>query len=58
MIADGAFRDYKPEAIFGIHVISGMQSGHLYYKDGAILNSADHLRIKSTASKYMALPLG
>ena len=46
MITDGAFKDYKPEAIFGIHVISGMQSGHLYYKDGAILNSADHLRIQ------------
>ncbi|MFH3871214.1 M20 family metallopeptidase [Acinetobacter pittii] len=46
MITDGAFKDYKPEAIFGMHVISGMQSGHLYYKDGAILNSADHLRIQ------------
>lgn len=23
-----------------------MKSGHLYYKDGAILNSADHLRIQ------------
>lgn len=46
MIADGAFKDYKPEAIFGMHVMSGMKSGHLYYKDGAILNSADHLRIQ------------
>ena len=46
MIADGAFKDYKPEAIFGMHVMSGMKRGHLYYKDGAILNSADHLRIQ------------
>ncbi len=46
MIADGAFKDYKPEAIFGMHVMSGMKSGHLYYKEGAILNSADHLRIQ------------
>lgn len=46
MIADGAFKDYKPEAIFGMHVMAGMKSGHLYYKDGAILNSADHLRIQ------------
>lgn len=46
MIADGAFKDDKPEAIFGMHVMSGMKSGHLYYKDGAILNSSDHLRIQ------------
>lgn len=46
MIADGAFKDYKPEAIFGMHVMSGMKSGHLYYKDGAMLNSSDHLRIQ------------
>ncbi|OEC86658.1 M20 family metallopeptidase [Acinetobacter sp. YK3] len=46
MIADGAFIDDKPEAIFGMHVMSGMKSGHLYYKDGAILNSSDHLRIQ------------
>lgn len=46
MIADGALKNPKPEVIFGLHVIAGMPSGHLLYKSGAILNSADQLRIQ------------
>lgn len=46
MIADGAFLQPKPEVIFGMHVMAGMPSGNIFYKDGAILNSADHLRIQ------------
>lgn len=48
MIADGALNQPKPEVIFGLHVIAGMKSGELYYKDGVILNSADQLRIRVT----------
>ena len=46
MISDGALNHPKPEAIFGIHVVSGMPANHIYYKSGAILNSADNLRIQ------------
>jgi amidohydrolase len=46
MIADGALNHPKPEVIFGMHVMAGMPSGNISYKDGAILNSADHLRIQ------------
>lgn len=46
MIADGALNNPKPEVIFGMHVMAGMPSGNIFYKDGAILNSADHLRIQ------------
>ncbi len=45
MISDGAFKDLQPEVIFGLHVIAGIPSGHLHYKTGAILNSADNLKI-------------
>ena len=45
MISDGAFKDIQPEVIFGLHVIAGIPSGHLHYKTGAILNSADNLKI-------------
>ncbi|MEB4800470.1 amidohydrolase [Acinetobacter soli] len=48
MIADGALNQPKPEVIFGLHVIAGMKSGELNYKDGVILNSADQLRIRVT----------
>ena len=46
MIADGALNNPKPEVILGMHVMAGMPSGNILYKDGAILNSADHLRIQ------------
>ena len=46
MISDGALNNPKPEAIFGLHVMSGMPVNHLYYKAGAILNSADNLRVQ------------
>ena len=45
MIADGAFKQVTPEVIFALHVIAGIPTGHLHYKSGAILNSADHLRV-------------
>jgi amidohydrolase len=46
MIADGALKNPQPEVIFGLHVMAGMPSNHLFYKEGVILNSADHLRIQ------------
>lgn len=46
MITDGALNNPTPEVIFGMHVMAGMPSGNIFYKDGAILNSADHLRIQ------------
>ncbi|EKE24616.1 MAG: hypothetical protein ACD_6C00076G0003 [uncultured bacterium] len=51
MIADGALKNPKPEVIFGMHVMAGMPSGNIFYKDGAILNSADHLRIQVNGSQ-------
>ena len=46
MIADGALKNPKPEVIFGLHVMAGMPSNNLFYKEGVMLNSADHLRIQ------------
>src|SRR5690606_6313419 len=46
MIADGGLNDPKPDVLCGMHVMAGMPSGNIFYEDGAILNSADHLRIQ------------
>lgn len=46
MITDGALKNPKPEVIFGLHVMAGMPSNNLFYKEGVMLNSADHLRIQ------------
>lgn len=45
MIRDGALDAPKVEAIFGVHVMAGYPSGHLYYKSGTVLNSSDSFSI-------------
>ena len=45
MIRDGALDTPKVEAIFGVHVMAGYPTGHLYYKAGTVLNSSDGFRI-------------
>ena len=48
MIKDGALQDPKPDAVFGLHVTSGLPSGRIGYRAGAAMSSADELRIKVT----------
>ena len=40
--------------MFGIHVVSGIPSGSIFYKDEAMLNSADEFRIKLTGQQVHA----
>jgi amidohydrolase len=46
MIKEGALQDPKPDAVFGLHVSSGLPSGRIGYRAGAAMASADELRIK------------
>jgi amidohydrolase len=48
MIKDGALQEPKPDAVFGLHVNSGLPSGRIGYRAGAAMASADELRIKVT----------
>ncbi|HEX4895521.1 MAG TPA: amidohydrolase [Solimonas sp.] len=46
MVAQGVLRtDPKPEVIFGLHLLSGYESGRVGYRSGGIMASADDLRI-------------
>ncbi|HZP87494.1 MAG TPA: amidohydrolase [Burkholderiales bacterium] len=45
MIKEGALADPKPDAIFGLHVISGIPSGMLTYRSGPLMASADWVNI-------------
>ena len=45
MIEEGVLSKNKVQAVFGLHVMSGMPSGEIFYKGGAILNSADGFRV-------------
>lgn len=45
MVKDGIFKDFKPDAIFGMHVTSSYQVGTVALRQGGIMASADLLRI-------------
>jgi amidohydrolase len=45
MIKQGVLENPKPEAIFGLHVISGLEVGKITYRPGPLMASADVLRI-------------
>jgi amidohydrolase len=48
MIKEGVLTDPKPDAIFGLHVVSNLRAGHIGYRPGPAMASADELRIKVT----------
>ncbi len=41
MLEQGVFADFKPEAVFGLHVWAGLNVGQLGYRSGPMLASAD-----------------
>jgi len=41
MLAEGIFKDYKPEVAFGIHITSGIPSGVLGYHSGPAMAAVD-----------------
>ena len=45
VIKDGALENPKPDAIFGLHVISGIPAGMITYRPGPMMASADWLYI-------------
>lgn len=47
MVADGAFKDPKPEAIFGLHVVPGTP-GKIDLRAGPVMAGSDKLTIKLT----------
>jgi amidohydrolase len=50
MLAEGLFRDFKPEAVFGLHVVSSLNAGQLGYRSGPFMAASDrfHIVVKGT----------
>lgn len=46
MVQQGVLQNPKPDAVFGLHVTSGLPAGQLAYRGGPARASADGLRIK------------
>ncbi|MGQ7249282.1 amidohydrolase [Halomonas sp. V046] len=51
MLAEGAFDEHPPQAVFGIHVTSGLHTGQLGYLAGPILASSDTFTIRVHGSQ-------
>lgn len=46
MIKEGLFNEVKPEAVFGLHVTSTLNSGTLGYRSGPFMAASDSFRIE------------
>jgi amidohydrolase len=58
MLTEGAFNDPKPDAMFGLHVLSILPAGVLGYRAGVTLASTDEFRITVTgASDSCGVPV-
>jgi len=45
MLAEGLFADFKPEAVFGLHVHSTLNVGQIGFRSGSFMAAADSFKI-------------
>ncbi len=45
MVKDGVFKDYRPDAILGMHVVSALPVGTVALREGGMMASSDTFRI-------------
>ena len=45
MVKDGVFRDFKPDAVFGLHVVSALNVGTVGVRAGGVMASSDTFRL-------------
>jgi len=46
MMKEGIFREIKPQAVFGLHVIAGIPAGVIGYRSGPFMSAADMFNIE------------
>lgn len=57
MVEQGALADPKPDAVFGLHVFSGMPAGQIAWRSGPLMASADSYSVTVTGRQtHGALP--
>ncbi|WP_449465579.1 amidohydrolase [Stenotrophomonas humi] len=45
MLKEGLFKDFKPEAVFGLHVFSSVQAGQIAVRGGPLMAASDRFSI-------------
>jgi amidohydrolase len=48
MLKDGLFQDFKPDAMFGLHVFSSVQAGQIAVRGGPLMAASDRFNITVT----------
>ena len=57
MVEQGALADPKPDAVFGLHVFSGLEAGKIAWRPGPLMASADSYSVTVTGRQtHGALP--
>ena len=46
MLKEGVFADFKPEAVFGLHVFSTVPAGQIAVRSGPLMAASDRFSIK------------
>ncbi|HEY0332861.1 MAG TPA: amidohydrolase, partial [Stenotrophomonas sp.] len=46
MLKEGLFADFKPQAVFGLHVFSSVQAGKIAVRSGPLMAASDRFNIK------------
>ncbi|PPV06715.1 N-acyl-L-amino acid amidohydrolase [Xanthomonas bromi] len=46
MLKEGLFADFKPQAVFGLHVFSSVQAGKIAVRSGPLMAASDRFAIK------------
>ncbi|WNH48413.1 M20 family metallopeptidase [Stenotrophomonas aracearum] len=46
MLKEGLFADFKPDAVFGLHVFSSVQAGQIAVRSGPLMAASDRFGIK------------
>jgi amidohydrolase len=54
MIQEGAMTSPRPDAVFGLHLWTGVPAGRIAYRAGATMASSDDLRIRITGKQTHA----
>ena len=48
MLKEGLFKDFKPEAVFGLHVFSTLPAGMIGYRKGPLMAASDFFSVQVT----------
>ena len=46
MLKEGVFRDFKPDAVFGLHVMSALGAGKIGYRSGPMMAASDRFEFE------------